>query len=130
LIRQPAREAQLTLERSQGVDRPHGAAGVNRLRPDTPLLFVGDQDGAFGNSGGAVVNRRGEWAGVLSHSPSDVVYLTYQSELERCRRGATRAAGILEVLVNVYDAQGLADELTGKNVPDKGRAAAAGRTLP
>jgi hypothetical protein len=94
--------------RARGWSTPAGA----RPKFDTPILFLGDLDASFGNSGSPILNRQGKQIGVLSLSMPDAHYLTYDYDPQRCRWGATHMAGVVEVLLNVYGALGLVGELT------------------
>ncbi len=85
-----------------------------RVKLDTPVNFVATCDSIGGNSGSPVINRKGEFSGVLFDGniqslPSRFVYTDTQN-----RSVMVHAKGIIEALVNIYNAKPLADEILGK----------------
>ncbi len=82
-----------------------------RVNLSTPFNFVSTCDIIGGSSGSPVVNRAGEFVGIifdgnLQSLPWDEVYSDKQG-----RATAVHSAAILEALNNVYDARNLAHEL-------------------
>ncbi len=82
-----------------------------KLDPNTPLDFVSTCDIIGGNSGSPVVNRAGEFVGIifdgnLQSLPWDEVYSDKQG-----RSISVDSAAILEALEKVYGMQALAQEL-------------------
>jgi hypothetical protein len=87
----------------------------NRLNLQTPLNFVSTADIIGGNSGSPVVNRQGEFVGIIfdGNIQSLVLDLGYTENLARAV--SVNAQAIVEALHKIYDARTLADELlTGK----------------
>lgn len=87
-----------------------------RVDLSTPLNFVYTADTIGGNSGSPVINRNGEIVGL--NFDSNLQKLSnrywYIEEEEGSRAVGVHTAGILEALRKIYNAEGLAKELTGK----------------
>jgi hypothetical protein len=86
----------------------------NQLNLDTPLDFVCTADIIGGNSGSPVVNRAGEVVGLIFDGNIqglawDIAYTDAQG-----RAVAVDSRAIIEALRKVYDADALADEITGR----------------
>jgi hypothetical protein len=89
----------------------------NRLNLATPFNFVCTADIIGGNSGSPVVNRAGEFVGIIfdGNIQSLVADLVYTEE--QGRAVAVHSASIIEALIKVYEAKPLAEELLGKRKP-------------
>ncbi len=85
-----------------------------KVKLDTPINFVATCDSIGGNSGSPVVNRKGEFMGVLfdGNIQSLPARFVYTDTLNRSVM--VHAAGIIEALTNVYDAKPLVKEILGK----------------
>jgi hypothetical protein len=88
---------------------PKQAAGLSKLDLATPLDFVSTGDIIGGNSGSPVVNRSGELVGLIFDGNIESLAGDFVYEGER-----NRAAGMIEGLRKLYNANALADELQGK----------------
>lgn len=88
----------------------------DRLNLSTPLNFVYSADTIGGMSGSPIINRNGEFVGI--NFDSNIQKLSnrywYIEEEEGSRAVGVHSAGILEALRKLYDAENLANELTGK----------------
>ncbi len=82
--------------------------------PGTPLNYVATCDSIGGNSGSPVVNRRGEFTGVLFDGNIQSLPTRFVYEDTIARSVMVHASGIIEALVKVYDAKPLADEILGR----------------
>jgi hypothetical protein len=85
-----------------------------KLRLDTPLNFVSTADIIGGNSGSPVVDRDNQVVGLIfdGNIQSLVLDFVYDDRLARAVSVDSRA--IVEALRSIYNAEGLARELTGQ----------------
>lgn len=84
------------------------------LNLKTPLNFVATVDSIGGNSGSPVVNRKGEFVGVLFDGNIQSLPTRFVYEDKISRSVMVDAQGIIEALIKIYDAKPLADELLGR----------------
>jgi hypothetical protein len=80
----------------------------------TPLDFVSTCDIIGGNSGSPVVNRKGEFVGLIFDGNIESLVGDYVYSGERNRAVAVHSSALIEVLRKLYDADALADELQGR----------------
>jgi hypothetical protein len=85
-----------------------------RLDLATPLNFVSTNDIIGGNSGSPVVDRKGEFVGIIFDGNIESLAWDYYYDDERGRAVAVDARGIVEALRKVYGADALVRELTGR----------------
>jgi Peptidase S46 len=82
----------------------------------TPFNFVCTADSIGGNSGSPIVNRAGEFVGILFDGNIQSLPWDYLYSDKQARTIAVDSRAILEALQKVYQVPALVDELTGKNM--------------
>jgi hypothetical protein len=84
------------------------------LKLETPLNFVSTNDIIGGNSGSPVIDRKGEFVGVVFDGNIQTLAWDYFFTDEQARCVSVDARGIAEALRGVYGADALVRELTGR----------------
>ncbi len=85
-----------------------------RLDPRVPLNFVTTADITGGNSGSPVLNREGEWVGLMFDTNLEALGGRFVYTDSTARSIAVHAQGIVHVLERVYGAEPLARELRAR----------------
>jgi len=92
---------------------PRVAAGRTQVEAATPLNFVLTADITGGSSGSPVVNRRGEWVGLVFDVNLEALGNGYVYSDQSARSVAVHADAVVQALERVYGAPALAAELRG-----------------
>ncbi len=86
----------------------------DQLSLGTHLDFVCDADIIGGNSGSPVVNKAGQFVGIIFDGNIQSLVLDYVYDNQQARAVSVDSAAIIEALRKVYQAGPLADELLGR----------------
>jgi len=83
----------------------------NKIDKSAPLNFVCTADIIGGNSGSPVINRAGEFVGIIFDGNIQSLTSAYLYTDKICRAVSVHSTGIREAIRNIYGAKKLADEL-------------------
>jgi hypothetical protein len=86
----------------------------DKINPDLPLNEVSTIDVIGGNSGSPLVNTEGELVGVVFDANKALLAGQYVYSDEAARAMSVDSRAIIEALRKIYNADALADELTGR----------------
>ena len=86
----------------------------DRMKLDTPFNFVSTADIIGGNSGSPVVDRKGEFVGIIFDGNIQSLVLDYAYEDTIARAVSVDCRGIIEALKSVYGVEALVGEILAK----------------
>ncbi len=81
------------------------------LNPETPFNFVCTADIIGGNSGSPVVNKAGEYVGIIFDGNIQSLVLDFTYDDKQARAVSVHSTAIVEALRKVYGADALVDEI-------------------
>jgi hypothetical protein len=84
------------------------------MKMTTPINFVATVDSIGGNSGSPVINRKGEFSGVLFDGNIQSLPARFVYSEDQNRSVMVHSQGIIEALTKIYGAQALVNEILGK----------------
>jgi hypothetical protein len=84
---------------------------TKRLELETPFNFVCTADIIGGNSGSPVVNKAGEYVGIIFDGNIQSLVLDFTYTEEQARAVSVHSSAILEALRKIYGADALVDEI-------------------
>ncbi|MBV8969251.1 MAG: S46 family peptidase, partial [Verrucomicrobia bacterium] len=93
----------------------------DRLNLQTPFNFVLTPDIIGGNSGSPIINRAGEFVGIVFDGNIHSLCDMYAYDGKQSRTVGVDSRGILEALQKVYGATALVKEITGQGITLSGR---------
>ena len=90
---------------------PSWIAGKSKIAATTPFNFVSTADIIGGNSGSPVVNKAGEFVGIIFDGNIQSLVADYAYTEVQSRAVSVHSSSIQEALRKIYNAAALADEL-------------------
>ncbi len=93
---------------------PRWVKRKDKLDLKTPFNFVSTADIIGGNSGSPVINRAGEFVGIIFDGNIQSLRLDFAYDDKEARAVSVDAQGIVEALRKIYQANELVDEILGR----------------